>query len=76
MGNGWHPPRHIYAAYRGDAYIGEGTVEEIAKMAGVSVATARFGATQAARRRDAARKMQRAKCMLILEPLDMKDDDR
>ena len=40
--------KRIYAAYRGDAYIGEGMLDEIAKMAG-------------ARGREAARKIQRQK---------------
>ena len=39
----WNPPQRIYAAYRGDAYIGEGTIAEIAAMAGVSYATAKWG---------------------------------
>ena len=35
---GWNPQEKIYAAYRGDEYIGEGTIAEIADMAGVSCA--------------------------------------
>ena len=35
----WNLPKRIYAAYRGDEYIGEGTIAEIAAMAGVSYAT-------------------------------------
>ena len=46
MGN-----QNIYAAYRGDRYIGEGTVEEIAAMAGVSYATARWGISAVSRKR-------------------------
>ena len=29
------PNRNIYTAYRGDTYLGEGTIDEIAVLAGV-----------------------------------------
>ncbi|MEX5285830.1 hypothetical protein QCO44_09325 [Selenomonas sputigena] len=67
--------KNIYAAYRGDEYIGEGTVEEIAAMAGVSYATARWGTSPTARRRDAAKRKNRSKGMLILELVGTKGDD-
>ena len=58
--------KKIYAAYRGDAYIGEGTLDEIAKMAGVSRATARWGISPTARKRDAMRRGNRSKGALLL----------
>ena len=71
---GWNPPKNIYAAYRGDAYIGEGTLDEIAKMAGVSRATARWGIYPTARKRDAMRKGNRSKGALILEIVGMEGE--
>ena len=61
MGN-----QNIYAAYRGDRYIGEGTVEEIAAMAGVSYATARWGISVIARKRYEKKKSSQSKGMLLL----------
>ena len=58
--------KKIYAAHRGDAYIGEGTLDEIAKMAGVSRATARWGIYPTARKRDAMRRGNRSKGALLL----------
>ena len=48
-----HPARNknIYAAYRGDDYIGEGTLDDIAALAGVSRKTAQWCARPAALRR-------------------------
>lgn len=48
-----HPARNknIYAAYRGDDYIGEGTLDEIAVLAGVSRKTAQWCARPAALRK-------------------------
>lgn len=66
---GWNPQEKIYAAYRGDEYIGEGTIAEIADMAGVSCATAKWGRSLIARKRDAMRKGIRSKGILILEPV-------
>ena len=42
---------NIYAAYRGDDYIGEGTLDDIAALAGVSRKTAQWCARPAALRR-------------------------
>ena len=39
---GNRPDRNIYAAYRGEEYIGEGTLDEIAALAGVSRRTAQW----------------------------------
>ena len=72
---GWNPQEKIYAAYRGDEYIGEGTIAEIADMAGVSCATARWGRSRIARKRDAMRKGIRSKGILILEPVGMEGED-
>lgn len=58
--------KRIYAAYRGDEYRGDGTLEQIAAMEGVSFATARFAATKTARRRAEAKKGNRSKGALIL----------
>lgn len=33
------PNRNIYTAYRGDTYLGEGTIDEIAVLAGVKRST-------------------------------------
>lgn len=71
----WNPPKRIYAAYRGDEYIGEGTIAEIAAMAGVSYATAKWGRSLAARKRDAMRKGIRSKGILILEPVGTEGED-
>ena len=71
----WNPPKRIYAAYRGDEYIGEGTIAEIAAMAGVSYATAKWGRSLVARKRDAMRKGIRSKGTLILEPVGMEGED-
>ena len=43
--------RNIYAAYRGDDYIGEGTLDDIAALAGVNRKTAQWCARPAALRR-------------------------
>ena len=67
--------KNIYAADRGDEYIGEGTVEEIAAMAGVSYATARWGIYPTARRRDAMRKRNRSKGMLLLVHVGKEGDE-
>ena len=42
---------NIYAAYRGDDYIGEGTLDDIAALASVSRKTAQWCARPAALRR-------------------------
>ena len=49
----YHPKRNcnIYAAYRGDDYIGEGTLDDIAVLASVSRKTAQWCARPAALRR-------------------------
>lgn len=49
----YHPKRNwnIYAAYRGDDYIGEGTLDDIAVLAGVSRKTAQWCARPAALRK-------------------------
>lgn len=49
----YHPKRNcnIYAAYRGDDYIGEGTLDDIATIAGVSRKTAQWCARPAALRK-------------------------
>ncbi len=59
--------KRIYAAYRGDEYRGDGTLEQLAAMEGVSVATAKFAATKTARRRAEERKGYRSKGALLLE---------
>ena len=46
-----HKNCSIYAAYRGDEYIGEGTLDEIATLAGVRRKTAQWCARPAALRR-------------------------
>ena len=46
-----HQNRNIYAAYRGDDYIGEGTLDEVASLAGVRRETAQWCARPAALRR-------------------------
>lgn len=61
MGN-----QNIYAAYRGDRYIGEGTVEEIAAMAGVSCSTVRWGISAVSRKRYEKQKGSQSKGMLLL----------
>ena len=63
---GWSPQKRIYAAYRDDEYRGDGTLEQIAVMEGVSVATAKFAATKTARRRAKAKKGNRSKGALLL----------
>ena len=72
---GWNPPKNIYAAYRGNEYRGEGTIAEIAKMEGVSYATARWGIYPTARKRNAMRKGIRSKGALILEPVGTEGED-
>lgn len=72
---GWNPLEKIYAAYRGDEYIGEGTIAEIADMAGVSCATAKWGRSRIARKRDAMRKGIRSKGILILEPVGTEGEE-
>ena len=67
--------KKIYAAYRGDTYIGEGTLDEIAKMAGVSRATARWGIYPTARKRDAMRKGNRSKGILLLVYVGKEGDE-
>lgn len=49
----YHQKRNcnIYAAYRGDDYIGEGTLDDIAALASVSRKTAQWCARPAALRR-------------------------
>ena len=49
----YHPKSNcnIYAAYRGDDYIGEGTLDELAVLAGVSRKTAQWCARPAALRK-------------------------
>ena len=49
----YHPKRNcnIYAAYRGDDYIGEGTLDDIAALASVSRKTAQWCARPTALRR-------------------------
>ena len=42
---------NIYAAYRGDDYIGEGTLDDIAALAGVSRKTAQWCARPVALRK-------------------------
>ena len=46
-----HKNYSVYAAYRGEEYIGEGTLDEIATLAGVSRKTAQWYARPAALRR-------------------------
>ena len=67
--------KRIYAAYRGDEYRGDGTLEQIAAMEGVSVATAKFAATKTARRRAEERKGNRSKGALILEFICKEGED-
>lgn len=52
---GNRPDRNIYAAYRGEEYIGEGTLDEIAALAGVSRRTAQWCKCPVAVRRMEAR---------------------
>ena len=49
----YHPKRNcnIYAAYRGDDYIGEGTLDDIAAFASVNRKTAQWCARPAALRK-------------------------
>ena len=49
------PDRNIYAAYRGDEYIGEGTLDEVAALAGVSRRTVMWCKCPVAVRRMEAR---------------------
>lgn len=60
--------KRIYAAYRGDEYRGDGTLEQITAMEGVSFATARFAATKTGggglrRRRGIARRVYYSWCL-------------
>ena len=45
----------IYAAYRGDNYVGEGTISQLATMLGVKVSTVKWALTPSGRRRACAR---------------------
>ena len=49
------PNRNIYAAYRGDTYIGEGNIDEIAVLAGVKRSTVQWCTRRAAAKRIEAR---------------------
>lgn len=42
---------NIYAAYRGDNYVGEGTISQLAAMLGVKVNTVKWALTPSGRRR-------------------------
>lgn len=42
---------NIYAAYRGDSYVGEGTIAQLATMLGVKVSTVKWALTPSGRRR-------------------------
>lgn len=76
--------RNIYAAYRGDRYIGEGTLDEIASLAGVSRNTAQWGKRPAAFRRIEEREKKRregGRCTasrgtLVLVLVEEVDEDR
>ena len=49
------PNRNIYTAYRGDTYIGEGNIDEIAVLAGVKRSTVQWCTRRAAAQRIEAR---------------------
>lgn len=42
---------NIYAAYRGDKYVGEGTISQLAAILGVKVNTVKWALTPSGRRR-------------------------
>lgn len=76
--------RNIYAAYRGDDYIGEGTLDEIATLAGVSRKTAQWCARPAALRRieerskawDAGERQLKTRGSLVLVLVEAVDESR
>lgn len=49
------PNRNIYTAYRGDTYLGEGTIDEIAVLAGVKRSTVQWCTRRTAAKRIEAR---------------------
>lgn len=49
------PNRNIYTAYRGDTYLGEGTIDEIAVLAGVKRSTVKWCTRRTAAKRIEAR---------------------
>ena len=76
--------RNIYAAYRGDDYIGEGTLDDIAALAGVNRKTAQWCARPAALRRieerskawDAGGRRLKTRGSLVLVLVEAVDESR
>lgn len=63
--------KNIYALYKGDKFITEGTKQEIAKVKGCKVNTISFLATNAYKKRMKARKYKNSKTNhLILIKID------
>jgi len=64
--------RRVYAAYRGDRYIGEGTLRKIAEMTGLKVETVRWYTTPAGKRRMGRHKEHKRYPRLTL--VDLEDE--
>lgn len=66
--------KRIYALYRGDAYICDGTAYELATDTGLKVATILWYAT-GVRRRRVDSQQRKSKKSIIVEPIGWDDDD-
>lgn len=67
--------KRIYALYRGDIYIRDGTADELAAETGLKVNTISWYATGVRRRRiDSQRR--KSKKSIIVEPIGWDDDDK
>ena len=66
--------KRIYALYRGDVYICDGTADELAMATGLKVATILWYAT-GVRRCRVDSQLRKSKKSIIVEPIGWDDDD-
>ena len=65
--------KRIYVAYRGDEYIGEGTLKELVKITGLKYATLYWCTTPTARKRQAEHAIKPGRPRVEL--MEVEDDD-
>jgi len=66
--------KRIYALYRGDIYVRDGTAYELATETGLKAATILWYAT-GVRRRRVDSQQKKSKKSIIVEPIGWDDDD-
>ncbi len=64
----------IYALYKGENYVCDGTIDELVTLLGAKPATVKFYATPSYRKRVEARLERKRSGSIILEPIGWDDD--